>query len=219
MDKKQKLPKEWSLKEGDKLKGKKILKIEFFEDKEEGKNLKIFHLEDGSEWDLSNEGLKKAQANSTVEDLNNIVKEKEQIIHDYTDHLQRLQADFQNYMKQAEKEKERFAKYASHKLVEKLLSVIDDFEHSLKALEETEDKKKIQEGFDMVLNNLKKTLNKEGLKEIKCEGEKFDPYTHEVMNITEGEEDDIIVCELQKGYKFYDKVIRPAKVTISKKEK
>ena len=65
--------------------------------------------------------------------------------------------------------------------------------------------------------NMKKTLEEEGVREIEALGKKADPYLHEIITYHEGDEDDIITHEIQKGYKLHDKVLRTSKVIISKK--
>jgi len=146
------------------------------------------------------------------------IEEKAKLIQDYTDSLKRLQADFENYVKRTDKEKQEYAKYASHKLLLKLLSITDDFEKAIKAIENTTDIEQLKQGLNIILTNLNKTLEEEGIKEIEALGKKADPYLHEILTIEPGEEDDKITREIQKGYKLHDKVLRTSKVIISKKK-
>jgi molecular chaperone GrpE len=140
---------------------------------------------------------------------------KEEQVADYTDHLKRLQAEFENYCKRVEKERKEFAGYASEKLIVKLLLVIDDFERALAQLSDAPEQ--TRKGIEMIFKNLHKILDEERVEPIKSVGEKLDPYKHEVMlSVESNQPDDIILEELQKGYTMNGKVIRYAKVKISK---
>lgn len=140
---------------------------------------------------------------------------KDQAIQDHINDLKRLQADFENYIKRAEKDKIEFSKYVSNSLIIKLLGILDDFERALETMKDDENAK----GVEMILNQLNKVLEEEGARPIITKDERFDPYKHEVISHIETNdcEEDIIVQEFQKGYWYKDKVIRPSKVIIAKK--
>jgi len=143
---------------------------------------------------------------------------KEAMLADYTDHLKRLQAEFENYCKRVEKERKDVAGFASERLIVKLLLVVDDFERALNELKGVPEETK--KGIEMIFRNLHKILDEERVEPIKTVGEKFDPYKHEVMLQVESDQpDDVIVEELQKGYTMNGKVIRYSKVKISKNHK
>jgi len=140
---------------------------------------------------------------------------KDAQIADYTEHLKRLQAEFENYCKRVEKERKEYAGVASEKLIVKLLLVIDDFERALAQLKDVPEQ--MRKGIEMIFKNLHKILDEERVVPIKSVGQKFDPYKHEVLLQAESDKpDDIIIEELQKGYTMNGKVIRYAKVKISK---
>jgi len=141
------------------------------------------------------------------------LEEQEKTIEEYTNILKRLQADFENYVKRTDKEKEEFANYSNHKLVSKLLNVVDDFE---KALELTKNNKEIADGLEIVYKQLNKLLQEEGVVQINAIGNKLDPFKHEVIDVINGNEDDVVIEELQKGYIMKNKVLRPSKVRIIK---
>ena len=124
--------------------------------------------------------------------------------------MQRIQADFENHKKRTEKEKSDLIKYANQKIVLDLLPVLDSFEAALKGCDE---------GTKILYAQIMKILNSQGLKKIEANGQKFNPYEHEAMMTEEGEEDDVVMDELQSGYVMNDLVLRPAKVKISKKKK
>jgi len=129
--------------------------------------------------------------------------------------LKYLQADFDNYRKNFEKEKEQIVKLANEALIRDLLVVIDDFEIALSTINEGKDK----EGVKMIYNNLSKILQNRGLRPIEALGRKLDPDLHEaVCKETSGKEDGLILEELQKGYMLKSNVIRTSKVKVAEKK-
>lgn len=129
------------------------------------------------------------------------------------DTLQRVQADFENYKKQIEKRYADLEKTACKKLVAELLPILDSFELALK----NKDSKDFADGVELVYSQLFSVLEKQGLKPIKANGEKFDPYKHEALLKEESDkEEDIIIDDMQKGYTLNGEVIRFSKVKLSK---
>lgn len=126
----------------------------------------------------------------------------------FLEDLQRVQAEFENYIKRVEKEKEQDKLKVKSELLLKLINVKEDLE---KALENIEDK-----GIEMIYNNLKKILEEENVSEIKSLGERFNHEVHEVVKKIEGAEN-YIVEEAQRGYKIGDKILRIAKVIVGGK--
>ena len=130
----------------------------------------------------------------------------------YLDMARRLQADFDNYRKRSQRDFEEYKKYASSALVSDLLTIVDDLDRALaQAGEETV----FVQGIKGVRNNLMKILASNGLEEIPSEG-KFDPNMHGALCTVEGEEDGMIAEVLQKGYTINGKVLRCAKVKVTK---
>ena len=141
---------------------------------------------------------------------------KEQKIAELTETLQRLQAEFQNYKKRTEKETQLLSKYASQVVIAKLLPVLDSFELALKNTNTEKDR--FIKGIEIIYAQFFSVLESEGIKPIKAVGKKFDPYYHEVLLQEPSEkEEDIVLEEFQKGYMINDRVIRFAKVKLSKK--
>jgi len=98
----------------------------------------------------------------------------------------------------------------------KLLNVIDDFERTIKLLEKT-DNAELKTGIEMIHKQFHKILEEEGIKPMQCKGKKTDPYCHEVIDMVEHETaEGTVVDELQKGYYIHEKVLRPARVRVSK---
>ncbi|MCD6162569.1 MAG: nucleotide exchange factor GrpE [candidate division Zixibacteria bacterium] len=143
--------------------------------------------------------------------------EKSEEYQQLNDRYLRLAAEFENYKKRTAREYSRLTETAESSLIFQLLEVVDDFDRALH--QDTDDIKTLKQGIEMILNKLKETLRKRGLKEIKAVDEEFDPVYHEaVMQKEVSDKDDgIIVEELQKGYFHNSRVLRPAKVIVAKK--
>ncbi|MFD1171512.1 nucleotide exchange factor GrpE [Oceanobacillus picturae] len=129
----------------------------------------------------------------------------------------RLQAEFDNFKKRTQKEKEADRKYKSQDLVNDLLPAVDNFERALQ-VESSEENAGLVEGITMVYRQLKDALKSAGVEEIETTGKEFDPNLHHaVMQIEDAElEANTVVEELQKGYMLKDRVIRPAMVKVNK---
>lgn len=129
----------------------------------------------------------------------------------------RLAADFDNYRKRQEQERESLVKYGTENALKKMLEVLDNFERGQKALEGVEDSEKVKECFQLVHKQVWDTLSKLGLEEIKAVGEEFDPNFHEAVMQTPTTEhpEHTVINELQKGYKVGDKILRPTLVNVA----
>ncbi|MBW2997563.1 nucleotide exchange factor GrpE [Candidatus Woesearchaeota archaeon] len=140
---------------------------------------------------------------------------KEDKIAELTTDLKRIQAEFENYKKRAEKENAQFCEYAKAEIVKKLLSVLDSFEIALKS---TGNHEEFVKGIELIYSQLYTLLKDEGLAHIETKGKKFDPYLHEVMLSEKSDkDDDTIIEELQKGYTLKGRVLRHSKVKVAKK--
>lgn len=130
----------------------------------------------------------------------------------------RLYAEFDNYKKRVNKDKEELLKYGQESLLYELLTVIDNLELALKHASDEVSTGLIQ-GVEITYKELRKTLEKFGLTAVEAEGENFDPSVHHAMSQVERDdvEENIVVEEYRKGYKLKDKVLRPSLVSVSKK--
>jgi len=151
--------------------------------------------------------------NTEVNNIENDFKKLQTEYDDMKDTLQRTQAEFSNFRKRTEDEKSKFVNLATVELLKKLLPVMDNFELALEAhKEETE----FYKGIEMIYSQLQEIMVDEGLTPIKKSG-KFDPNVHEAILTEESDKPNNDVLEvLQAGYKIGDRVIRHAKVKISK---
>ncbi|UQZ86968.1 heat shock protein GrpE [Paenibacillus konkukensis] len=129
----------------------------------------------------------------------------------------RTQADFDNFRRRTRQEKEEFAKYASLKLIEQLLPVVDNFERALVAGKDNNDYDALLKGVDMIFRQFEQVLAGEGLQAMEAVGQPFNPEFHQaIMQVDSDEhEEGIVVEEVQKGYMLKDKVLRPAMVKVS----
>lgn len=135
---------------------------------------------------------------------------------EYIDQLKRLQAEFSNYRKRVDKERERLSSTGKGELVLKLLPVLDDFERMVNHHQQGNPCS--LDGVQLIYQNLRKILSDEGLEEIPSIGERFDPEFHEAVGVEEtGEDQDgLVLEESQKGYRFGEKLLRPSRVKVGK---
>lgn len=156
----------------------------------------------------------KTSIKKQLEEKEKLLVEETKKIQEYIDHLQRLQAEFDNYRKRTEQEKQLIIKQANQELIQKFLTVLDSFELAFRNQKEDNE---FVKGMKLIFSETYSTLEKEGLRKIDCLGKKFDSKFHEVMlqEISDKEEG-IILEELQKGYMLNERVIRFSKVKISK---
>jgi len=131
--------------------------------------------------------------------------------------LVRRQADFENYRKRVEREQKEFRQYAEAELVLALLPVFDAFERALSAPGEHPDNEEYRKGVELIYKQLIDILAQHGLKPIKAVGEIFDPYLHHALERVEATHyrDQEIIAELQRGYTFRDRLLRPSLVKVA----
>ena len=140
-------------------------------------------------------------------------KEKE-----YLDLLQRLKADFVNYKRRVEREREQEIKSADRDLILKLLPVTDDFRRALDSVPAEMAEDDWVKGMALIERKLMAMLEGEGLKRIDAEGKEFDPRDHEAVLCEEGSDHNVRVkAILRDGYRLHDRVIRPAQVIVSRR--
>jgi molecular chaperone GrpE len=130
--------------------------------------------------------------------------------------LQRRQADFDNYRKRIEKERQEESRRATARLIEALIPVIDSFEHALAAHREAE-YENYRKGFELIYKQLSDNLARLGVERINPLGKPFDPHFHQAMDRTETteHEDGTILEVFQPGYVFHGRVLRPAMVRVA----
>jgi len=163
-----------------------------------------------------------AQSEDTVEgdnvtDINSKIDEKKlkDELDELTDNYQRLQAEYANYRRRTQQEKDSLSLFANEKIMTELIPVIDSMERALDACEDKDDS--MYKGIDLVHKQLIDTLSKLGLEHIEALDQEFDPNYHlaVMQENVEGIEPNKVVMELQKGYKLGEKVIRASMVKVS----
>jgi molecular chaperone GrpE len=158
---------------------------------------------------------------STPEQIDQL-KERAAKADEYWDRLLRQTADFDNYKKRAARERQDSISYANESLLTKLLPVLDAFEMALAAAAnagEPAAAHSLQAGIVMISNQLKSVLAESGLEEINAGGKPFDPNLHEAVSeeATNEVPDGHVVRQIRKGYRFRNRLIRPAGVVVAKK--
>jgi molecular chaperone GrpE len=167
-------------------------------------------LDEGDE--VIEEGVEQAE---DIETLQQALAEEKEKAEKYLASWQRCQADFVNYKQRAEQGKSEIIEFANSALICNLLPIIDDLERAFASVPADLEASNWTEGIRLIYNKLKTSLEAQGLTEIEARGEPFDPRLHEAMLQQDGKEG-IIIEELQKGYKFKEKVIRPSLVTVGR---
>jgi len=173
---------------------------------EEGKNVSA------EEEQLSGESEESRQKQNTAEltELGRLQEENAQLFAQ----LQRLQADFDNYRKRVKADKQEWTTQAVCEIVRELLPVIDNLERALAAGGSAE---LLLSGVDLVFKQFLSVLNKHGLNTIEACGVQFDPACHHaIMQLECDEPENMVVEELQKGYRLNQRLLRPSMVKVAK---
>lgn len=142
------------------------------------------------------------------------------LANEYFDQLQRLQAEFMNYKKRMERERENLNRYIKVEIIRKLLPVIDDFERFLASHQREIKESGGLNGIQLVFEKLSQILKDEGLEALSALGQSFDPNFHEAlfMQETDEEQDGKVLEVWEKGYFLGEWLLRPAKVKVGKKK-
>ena len=130
----------------------------------------------------------------------------------------RLAAEFDNYKKRTAREFGEVFKRANERLLRSLIEIIDNFERALSHESDDNGGEAYRKGIELIYNQLGELLSKEQVTAIESIGQPFDPHYHEAIMQAESEEygEGIVCQEIQKGYKIDDKVLRHARVSVSK---
>lgn len=143
--------------------------------------------------------------------------EKDAKIDELNDRLIRNMAEFDNFRKRTEKEKQAMFDMGAKNIIEKLLPTIDNFERGLKNPPSDGEAKMFFDGMDMIYKQLLKNLDEAGVRVIDCLGKEFNPDFHNAVMHIEDENvgENVIVEELQKGYMYKDQVLRYSMVKVA----
>ncbi len=162
--------------------------------------------------------------NSSNEKKENEVLEEEQVVSEdvlekevnlLKDKLLRNTAELENFKRRTNEEKHNFMKYANQNLMYELIDVLDNFERAIDSVDENSDSTLV--GIKMIYNQLKTVLSTNGVEVIESVGSVFDASKHQAVMQGNDENFDsqVVIEELQKGYMFKDKVLRPAMVKVN----
>ena len=131
--------------------------------------------------------------------------------------LQRLQAEFQNYKRRIDRERQDLSKFVKAEFIRNLLPVIDDFNRFIDNHQDSD----FMEGFQLIHDKMMNVFKEAGLEPIKASGETFDPNFHDALYMQEVEQDTDdgkVLEEWEKGFLFQGSLLRPAKVKVGKKK-
>ncbi len=192
--------------------------------------MKNENLENKSEDLKENINETSKTSDEEVKEINNNsekdpIKDLEEKVEELNDKLLRSLAESQNLRKIHDKEKEDLIKYSSSNFAREVLNIADNLERAFDLLknnpEFNNDKfKDVKIGIELIEKELINSFERNGIKSIESVGKKFDPNYHQALNEVESDkEEGAIVNEIQKGYMLYDRLLRPAMVSISKKKK
>ena len=150
------------------------------------------------------------------------LKDKALKADEHWERLLRTTSDFENFKKRAAREKQEAIKFANEGLLEKLIPVIDNFEMALAATETAQASQStdsLKTGVKMIHSQLKSVLTDAGVQEIDAAGQKFDPNLHEAVSQQETADvpEGNVVQQLRKGYRFRERLMRPATVVVAKR--
>lgn len=149
------------------------------------------------------ENKKSKQPSQKLQDL-------EERLQQLDNQLKRAVADYQNLQKRHQNHKSQVVKYANKSLLDKLLPILDRLKEAQKHIDD--------QGLDLVVDQLKQTLQSEGLSQIQAKDQKFDPETMDCAEIVPGPKDKVISV-ITPGFTFHQQVLRPAKVEVGSGEK
>lgn len=167
------------------------------------------------------EDIAREEKLSELDILKQSVEEKQKLADEYYDQLLRLKADFENFRKRAEKEKQDFLNWGREKILLKQISIYDVFQHAMQSVRSGQNLESIRVGLEMINCEFEKMLKEEGVEKIDCMDKQFDPNFCEALEQVESEDKEgKILGVYQQGYKLNGKLMRPARVKVAKcKEK
>ncbi len=147
------------------------------------------------------------------------IKALEEELQETKDKYIRLYAEFDNYRKRVQKDREELLKYGTEPLIMELLTIVDTLEMALSHAKEESNVDSLIKGVELTLKEFHKVLKKYGVEEIEALGKPFNPEIHHAMSqvVRSDVDDKTVVEEYRKGYKLNDKVIRPSLVAVSRR--
>ena len=156
-------------------------------------------------------GVVSAEPAGVEAELQKVQAERDSLL----DRLARAQAEFENARRRAAKEQQDFRDFAMAEAIKSLLPVVDNFERALQSKSEVAD---FRAGVELIYKQLRDVLTKLGVQPISAKGQQFDPHIHEAIEMVETPDaaDHEVLEEWQRGYKYKDRLLRPAMVKVAK---
>lgn len=182
-------------------------------------------LEEEAAGEIEQEGVEREielKHETALDDMRAQLEAKTDEAKDYMGHLQRLQAEFENYKKRIDRDRDKTLATATKHLIEALLPVVDNFELALRAIDADSGNKGYVEGVRMVYAELMSVLDRQGLEKIAANGERFDPNFHEAVvceNSDDEQQDGMVIEVMREGYCLGGQVLRPTMVKVGKYRK
>ncbi len=163
----------------------------------------------GAATEAADAGAQPAEAAVSRAEYDQLKAERDQLL----DRLARLQAEFENARKRAERERAEYRDYAAANVVEQFLPVLDNFELALKATGSTE---QLRSGVELIVKQMEDVLRQMQVTAIPTVGHEFDPHHHEALGSVERDDlpDHHVAEEIRRGYKIREKLLRPAMVRV-----
>jgi len=195
------------------------------EQKTKGENLiEVKREEAGEEKSLSESEkakepaeIKKDQA--PLERLQDQLAEKTREASENFDKWLRLRAEFENYKKRMQKEKADLMKFGNESLLRSILPILDNLERAIDHGKDLKENTSLLEGVELTLKQFLGTLERFGVKPVPAMGEVFDPEKHEAISYQESDQEPHrVISEVLKGYLFHERLLRPAKVIVSREK-
>lgn len=172
-----------------------------------------------SEQNPADQNSKQATEDQTSFDVSSDIKKLQDEVEKYKNDYLYLRAEFENFRRHSVKERSEVVKYGAERLLNEILSVVDNFDRALSTKVTPESISTYVQGVEMTAGELKAVLQRNGVIEVKCEGAAFDPGFMEALSSEPTNEvpPGYVARVFKKAYKLHDKVIRPAQVVVAKK--
>jgi molecular chaperone GrpE len=163
------------------------------------------------------ESLAERKEGSSPEKLEAQLEEKTREASEYFDKWLRLRAEFENFKKRMQKEKGDLVKFGNENLLKALLPVLDNLSRAIEHGKNAKENSPLLEGVEMTHKEFLGTLDRFGVKPVPAMGEVFDPEKHEALSQEESDQEaNRVIAAVQNGYLYHDRLLRPAKVIVSK---
>jgi len=197
-------------KEEQKSKGENLVEVK---GKEAGEEISL------AESEKAKEPAEKKKEQSPLERLQEQLAEKTREASENFDKWLRLRAELENYKKRMQKEKADLMRFGNESLLKSILPILDNLERAIDHGKDLKESASLLEGVELTLKQFLDTLERFGVKPVPAMGEVFDPEKHEAISYQESDQEPHrVISEVLKGYLFHERLLRPAKVIVSREK-